>query len=577
MKFLPVIILFFGLFFVVDKTTAQTTNVAYSYSSDDFANPERGWYRYSETRSGSYTALDSTEIANYRQLHTPFSAGYSVYSTLVFRYFFLEDFTNSAISAAYLAAMEQDFATARSAGVKLIPRFAYTDQVDNSCGLSFCPPYGDASKAIVLQHIEQLKPILQENYDVILAVQMGLIGIWGENYYTDYFGDASMSPYTLSSTNWTDRKEVLDSLLAAVHTSRNVQVRYPQMKQKAVYGANAPVTSAPLILAEAFLGTDKSRIGFHNDCFLASADDFGTYNDYDNANSDTTNLKPYKAADTKYVFSGGETCFASSFSTCDDQGGNVIEDLSRLHYSYLNADYNNVVNDGWMGDCLDSVKTSLGYRLSLEDATFDNSVNIGGTFSCTVNLKNTGFSSPINERDVYIVLVNSANQEQWEIKVDVDPRYWFTGSHSFTTSACISACMAVGSYDFYLKLSDPAPQLANDIRYNIRLANQSVWDASNGMNNMNHSIQVTTGTDSCDHEDRLKRYNFWIGGNTGNWHDTSNNWSQSKIPDLCDDVVIPADTEVTITNGQTGYAHSVVIEENGNLIFLNNSTLEVQE
>jgi hypothetical protein len=577
LKIILAITTFILIGILANDKRAQNTTVNYTYSTDDFVNPERGWYRYSETRSGSYTPLDSAQIAGYRLLHTPFSAGYSIYSSLVFRYFFLEDFKTSPISAAYLSGIEQDFATARAAGVKLIPRFAYTDQVNNSCGSSFCPPYGDASKAIILQHIEQLKPILQKNYDVILSLQMGFIGIWGENYYTDFFGDASQAPYTLTSNNWADRKEVLDSLLNALPENRNVQVRYPQMKQKTVYGINAPITSAPLTIGEAFSGLDKARIGFHNDCFLASADDFGTYNDYDNAVSDTSILKPYKALDSKFVYSGGETCFASSFSTCDSQGGNVLKDMARLHYSYLNADYNNTVNDSWIGDCLDSVKTSLGYRLALVNATFDNSVSVGASFSCDMNIKNLGFSAPINERNVILVLINNSNQEQWEYKMDVDPRYWFRGTHSFSSMICVPDCMPPGTYHLYLKLSDPAPKITNKILYNIRLANQNIWDSATGLNDLDHHIVITSGTGSCSPSDQLKRYNYWVGPTTGNWHDSSSNWSLDKIPDFCDDVVIPVENEVTISNGLIGNAHSILIQGNSRLILIDGSTLEIQE
>jgi len=59
-----------------------------------------------------------------------------------------------------------------------------------------------------------------------------------------------------------------------------IQVRIPQMKQRYVYGANTPTNAAALRDYEAFTGTDKARIGFHNDCFLSSPDDYGTYYDY---------------------------------------------------------------------------------------------------------------------------------------------------------------------------------------------------------------------------------------------------------------------------------------------------------
>ncbi len=570
------LVLYFLFLTFAVSLQGQTTSITYDYSLEDFANPERGWYRYSATRSGNYTALDSATIAGYRLLHTPFSAGYSIHASLVFRYFFLEDFKTGPISTAYLDAMEQDFITARKAGVKLIPRFAYTDEVDNSCGSSFCPPYGDASKAILLSHIAQLKPLLQNYGDILLGVQMGFIGIWGENYYTDYFGDASQSPFTLSATNWTDRIEVLDSLLAAVPINRNVQVRYPQMKQKEVYGVSAPTSSNAMVSTEAYTGSNKSRIGFHNDCFLASASDFGTYNDYDNAVSDTLTLKPYQAIDSKYVLVGGETCSPSSFSTCDVTGGNTLEDMSRFHYTYLNADFNNDVNDSWIGVCMDSIKRSLGYRLALTSATYDNAVAQGNSFTFNINIENKGFAAPINERDVYLVFINSANLEEWQAKVEVDPRYWYTGSHSFSGTVCLPNCMAAGNYNLYLKLSDPAPILAFLPEFNIQLANQNTWDANLGINDLGHTLVVTSNANDCSStENTTHRINYWKGDNSGTWHSSASNWSLNKIPDLCDAVVIPSHIEVTILSGTIARAKTVNIFDQGGLIIENGGQLEV--
>ena len=128
--------------------------------------------------------------------------------------------------------------------VRVVLRFSYTISPNTSCGSSACPPYVDAPKSRVLSHIEDLAPYLQANEDVILAVQNGFIGVWGEQYYTDYFGDASsQGAGKLTNQNWQDRIDVLSALLDAVPESRMVQVRYPQMKQKYVYGVTAPISS----------------------------------------------------------------------------------------------------------------------------------------------------------------------------------------------------------------------------------------------------------------------------------------------------------------------------------------------
>ena len=79
----------------------------------------------------------------------------------------------------------------------------------------------------MLQHIAQLKAIFKQAADVIAVMQMGFIGTWGENYYTDHFGDASQNTpvQKLLDHNWRDRIDVLKALLDAVPKDRMVQVR----------------------------------------------------------------------------------------------------------------------------------------------------------------------------------------------------------------------------------------------------------------------------------------------------------------------------------------------------------------
>ncbi|MBC7867156.1 MAG: DUF4874 domain-containing protein, partial [Gloeobacteraceae cyanobacterium ES-bin-316] len=262
------------------NTINQTTTVNYVTSTSDFANPERGFYHYSETRAGNYVPLNVTTLRGYRSEQSITGANYKITSTLLFRYFVFEGFNNQPLSAALLRNIQADFDNARLAGVKLIPRFVYTTTAKaGSCPEGFiCPPYGDASKAVVLNHIEQLKPLLMQNADVIACLQLGFIGTWGENYYTDYFGDPSsnQSVQKLLNNNWQDRIDILQALLNSLPKDRMVQVRYPQFKQRFVYGVTAPLSSAALTAAEAFTETDKARIAFHNDCFLSGPNDIGT-------------------------------------------------------------------------------------------------------------------------------------------------------------------------------------------------------------------------------------------------------------------------------------------------------------
>ncbi|MDO8368992.1 MAG: DUF4832 domain-containing protein [Saprospiraceae bacterium] len=485
--------LLFAILLTLRLTVFGQPSVTVNYipSTEDFANPERGFMQFTETSSGNYSPLDAIGLAYWRTLNQPFGADYSIYSTLGYRGFYLEDFISGPISSDYLAAMQLDFDAARQAGVKLVLRFAYTHKST--------PPYGDAPKSIVLQHIAQLKPLFQANADIIALLNMGFIGAWGEGYYTDYFGDDSQPPYGLSAQNWNDRTEVLNALLDALPTDRSVQVRIPQMKQKAVYGADAPTDAAPLTAGEAFQNTAKARTGFHNDCFLSSFDDLGTFKNYDTgfSGSDTTAFKPYFAHDSQFVPVGGETCIDwDPYSDCVGQpGGGAQHEMARMHFSYLNAGWNNAVNNEWVsGGCIEEIKQRLGYRFELQTGAYPSEGRPGQTISVKIDLKNTGFAAPFNARKVRLLLRNVADGILWHVELPDDPRRWLPGNqiHTIEHAFCLPLDMPAGGYELLLHLADPYPALTNRPEYAIRMANQNTWEAATGINLLQHQISVNT-------------------------------------------------------------------------------------
>src|SRR5436853_3270276 len=212
----------------VTYTPPATDTISYTESEEDFPNPERGFYRAAETYASHYQPLNVDEMKAWRTLQQADDGNYKVYSTLVFRDVVLAGYTNKNLSQDVLNNISNDLKAARIAGVKLILRFCYTVTANNgSCLEGFiCPKYGDAPKNIVMQHIAQLKPLLQDNADVIACMQMGFIGTWGENYYSDYFGDPSSNAQgKLLDDNWQGRIDVLRAVLDAVPASRMVQVR----------------------------------------------------------------------------------------------------------------------------------------------------------------------------------------------------------------------------------------------------------------------------------------------------------------------------------------------------------------
>lgn len=482
----------------------EKIKVTYVESNEDFPNPERGFYRYSETYASNFTVLDANELKGYRSLQSISNANYKVYSTLVFRYYILDGLTNAAIGASFLTHVQSDFDAARTAGVKLIPRFVYTvNQTAGNCPEGFiCPPYGDAPKNIILNHISQLKPVLQSNADVIAAVQLGFIGTWGEQYYSDYFGDASSNgnqDEKLLDQNWMDRNEVLQAMLDAVPKSRMVQVRYPQLKQRFLYGKDAPITVAPMAEQSAFNESDIARIGFHNDCFLASSSDYGTYEDYGNSSTPRTSnmgvvntLRDYVKQDGKYVVAGGETC-SNDYSPANDcePVGKAQEEFALMHYSYLNAHYNNEVNNDWQtGGCMDNIKRNLGYRFVLKDAVIPDNVVRGTALNFTLNMINKGYASPYNKRPAKLILRNQLTGDMKVLDMVSDVRKWFSGNLKVEESIKITSDIPAGKYELLLFLPDGSESISNRPEYAIRLANQDVWEPTTGYNKLNHVITI---------------------------------------------------------------------------------------
>ena len=80
-------------------------------------------------------------------------------------------------------------------------------------------PVGPTGEQI-LAHLDQLKPFLEKNKDLILVVQAGMIGAWGE-WHSSVQG--------LENSEET-KAAVLEKLLSVVPAERNVQVRLPEFK-----------------------------------------------------------------------------------------------------------------------------------------------------------------------------------------------------------------------------------------------------------------------------------------------------------------------------------------------------------
>ena len=451
--------------FFVSVCIAQNT-VNYTESNLVIANPERGLQKYSITDGNyntttNYSNISLSEITSWR-------TG-SDKVTLIFRYFLLSDFLNSSISATYLANMQKDFDIIRTAGLKCIVRFSYSDNITTAAQ--------QPTKSRILTHINQIASLLDINKDVIVTHQAGFIGTYGEWYYTNSteFGTEG----NISASQWQNRKEVVDAMLSATPVTIPIQVRYPLIK-KTLYGNN------PLTQSTAFQNTALARIGFFNDAFLNDYGDQGTYevnNQFDNpvGTADYT----YLSNETKYTPMSGET---NGLNPPRTSGANAVTELDATNWSFMNRDYfeQNITN--WIASGhFDTMVKKLGYRFVLSSSTFTLS---NSTLSLQINLENKGFAKPFKERIVYLVLKNNSTNSIHNFALNTDLRNWDT-TIQINQSISLSS-LPDGQYSSYLYLPDSQSGLQNRSEYSIQMANTNIWDSTTGLNNLNQTVTKTT-------------------------------------------------------------------------------------
>lgn len=414
-------------------------------SKKSFPNPERGFDHSRNWHSASDAVLKESFL-NVQRLQG---------RTVLYTGYYLTDFMESDISQDFLDLIDANMRVLRKGGVKCVLRFAYkTDMYETG------HPW-DAQPEWVHRHIEQLKPVLQRNADVILCMQAGFIGVWGEWAYTDGF---MRSPKT--KEDFKTRRDVMLALLDALPKNRTIAVRTGRYKMNMFLDSYADSVT----LETAYDESDLSRICAHNDCFGADATDMGTFT--------TMAEREFWKKESRYLLMGGETCQLSYHCSCK----RTLEDCESYHWTYTSGPAK--VSDRWKEEgCYDEIEKRLGYRLVLTDLHHTPQAVPGEDYRVVMKIENVGFAAPMNPRDVELVFVDGKrNKTVYELN-DVDPRYWFAGDKVTIDRTIMIPEDATGNCTLYLNLPDPEFALRNNPLFSIRLANaEYMWDEKTGYN-----------------------------------------------------------------------------------------------
>jgi Domain of unknown function (DUF4832)/Domain of unknown function (DUF4874) len=410
-------------------------------------NPERGLYSFGSDLSmidASYLADAASQ--GYRLIYIPHD---------------LSAWRDADLPESYLTNLRTGFAKVRAAGVKLVLRFAYNYPANETEYLNA----QDASLARVQGHIAQLAPILADNSDVIAIWQAGFIGAWGE-WHTSSNGLTSAA----------NKLAVRDTLLAALPANRSLQVRYPG--DLSTWFAQAP-TAADLELP---ILPARAKIGLHNDCFLASNDDVGTY--FPSVQS--ASLRAHVQATSDVVAFGGETCFPPVPAEARMDCPSILAEGAAYRLTYLNRAYYQPFFDRWIADgCMDEINRKMGYRIEIKTLEYSASVARGGTVTAALTLANNGWARLMNDRPLVLRLETAAGVVMYTETVPARTLRLLGPGQTVRVlaSARLPDGLAAGRYRITMAAPDAAATLAATPAYAMRFANadngsEQYWDAT---------------------------------------------------------------------------------------------------
>ena len=430
-----------------------------------FKNPERGF-------TEELSARVSVKYPNVVKGQVSSSWGNRDKMSMVMVLYNFRNFKAQDLPAEVLAGFDEDMQILRESGLKCVLRFAYTESQNDIV---------DATPEWVERHLAQLKPHLAANADVIYVLEAGFIGSWGEWYYTSNYGNESQHMNA-------NRRRVVDALLANVPIDRFVLFRYPMIKTE-YFGDETPLTSL-----EAFTGTDRARMGCHNDAFLNNWGNDGTYASDDK--SDDPKVRQYVATETLYVPNGGETNVEED-NLAKKVYTKAPDEMATYHWSFCGSQYASEVTSRWRSSGIfDTLNIHMGYRYNLIQAAYSDQAAPGGKMNVVILLRNVGYAPIYNKRTAYLVLKNSAHT--YSLPLQSDPRHWLPNNANtfIPEQVFIPSDVQEGTYRLYLYLPDQYASIASDPRFAVRFANENVWDANTGYNDLGASVTISNSAPS---------------------------------------------------------------------------------
>lgn len=320
-----------------------------------------------------------------------------------------QDLTEDALNV-----LETTFENIRNFGGKVIVRICYDPWFD---GHSNTTP----EHKWVLRHIEQLAPILSKNVDIIVALEMGMHGAFGEMH-----SDTAITYPRVA--------EAVNKMLQLTPPELKILTRTGNYSAAVLgfenWGVDFHIDGDVFKQIAEAKGDTMYRVGMFNDGYLGTQYDYGTWG-ADCATSICREegvawLEKY-SVNTPY---GGEAVATASGYKVINTPEFLAYEGFRTHTSYLNMHWNNNLIDSWKvahftgsdyeydGAKIDTltgykyIEDHLGYRFVLRESWLPDTVFAGEKLKGKLKIQNVGFGNLTQKRFAKLVFTTDACRKE---------------------------------------------------------------------------------------------------------------------------------------------------------------------
>lgn len=394
-----------------------------------FTNPDRGF------RLESYTDLSSADpsinIGNIKQWNDKFAAaankvqkGVWAKAKLAQVYCYLTKFNKTEeLPELALKNLRLIFKALEEEEMKGVIRFAYQGSMDAK--------HEQASDEVMLSHMKQLKPVLEENKKLIHTIEIGFLGAWGEWHSFPGFTWEER----LLKNEFHDGEKIIRGVVDMAPEGIYVQARYPGVKN--------------------LIGKDEdiyNVIGFNNDAFFGYRNEDSAW-PYEEMNNSASKQASRESLTTPM---GGEFFWGKEWNYENVRAIDAIKLFGYFHQNTFSVFHNSFegtpevagrgegamwfaceregdmskwidteitqkdlavcgvfASDGWFTDkdgnevkrnAFEYVRDHLGYRIEAQSLDVTGDIKAGNKLSLSLKIKNYGFSAPFNMTGEMVIL-----------------------------------------------------------------------------------------------------------------------------------------------------------------------------